>query len=449
MTVLRPTELAEDLGEELLRWLVGQRFFRTKGHAVTSARTLRSSILIEGDPALVHAMVSVDDGAPYQLLFGVRENVPDVLAHAVIGELDGRAVYDAPQDPELMGALLDLLLGQEDVAGLRFDADPSVAAGTRPRQIGVEQSNTSLIYGNAILKLYRQPEQGRNRDVDLHRALAGNPHIAAPLGVLTDHRPQEPVVLGFMQRFLPDAVEGWATATASVRDLLAEGDLHADEVGGDFAGESGRLGTAVAEVHNALAEATGVREVGQEELAAEADAMHARLDVVLSEVPSLASEEQTLRTAFDAVRTLTTPVRIHQIHGDLHLGQVLRTTAGWVLIDFEGEPGATPQQRAVPRSPLRDVAGMLRSFDYAAFHLLPGNDDPQDDRQRLTRATEWSDRNRTAFCEGYAEVGDDPREHAVLLRALELDKAVYEVRYEHHNRPDWAAIPLAAIQRRT
>jgi maltokinase len=448
VTVLRPTELAEDLGAELLRWLVGQRFFRTKGHTATSVRTLRSSVLIEGDPALVHAMVSVDDGDPYQLLFGVRTHAPDVPAHAVIGELDGRVVYDAPQDPELTGALLDLLLSQEDVGGLRFEADASVARGARPRQIGVEQSNTSLIFGNAILKLYRQPEPGGNRDVDLHRALTGNPHIAAPLGVLTDNRPQEPVVLGFMQRFLPDAVEGWATATASVRDLLAEGDLHADEVGGDFAGEAGRLGIAVAEVHKALAEATGVRTVGAAELASEVDAMHARLDVVLSEVPSLAAEEATLRAAFDAVRDLTGSVTIHQIHGDLHLGQVLRTTAGWVLIDFEGEPGATPEQRAVRRSPLRDVAGMLRSFDYAAFHLLPGNDDPQDDRQRLARATEWSDRNRTAFCEGYAEVGEDPRDHAVLLRALELDKAVYEVRYEHHNRPDWAAIPLAAIQRR-
>jgi maltokinase len=141
-------------------------------------------------------------------------------------------------------------------------------------------------------------------------------------------------------------------------------------------------------------------------------------------------------------------VPIHQIHGDLHLGQVLRTTTGWVLIDFEGEPGATPEQRSVPRSPLRDVAGMLRSFDYAAFHLLPGSDDRDDDRQRAARATEWSDRNRDAFCAGYAEVGEDPREQSVLLRALELDKAVYEVRYEHHNRPDWAAIPLAAIQRR-
>jgi maltokinase len=454
VTVIRPTELAEDLGDTLLRWIVGQRFFRTKGHAPTSVHTLRSSVVIDGDPALVHAMVSFDGGDPYQLLFGVRGHVPDHLTHTVIGQLDGRTVYDAPADPDLMTSFLDLLLDHgangEGLAGLRFEADARIERGVRPRPMGVEQSNTSLVYGQGVLKLYRQPETGHNRDVDLHRALAGNPHIATPLGVLVDDRPDTPTVLGFMQKFLPDAVEGWATATASVRDLLAEGDLHADEVGGDFAGEAGRLGAAVAEVHAALAEATGTRLVDSAELAAEVDAMHARLDVVLSEVPELASEEDHLRAAFDDVRTLTDPVPIHQIHGDLHLGQVLRTTAGWILIDFEGEPGATPEQRAVPRSPLRDVAGMLRSFDYAAFHLLPGSEEREDDRrQRAARATEWSDRNRDAFCAGYAEVGEDPRRHSVLLRALELDKAVYEVRYEHHNRPEWAAIPLAAIQRRS
>ncbi len=96
MTVIRPTELAEDLGDTLLRWLVGQRFFRTKGRAPTSVQTVRSSVLVDGDPSLVHAMVSVDGGDPYQLLFGVRPGLPDHLTHAAIGELDGHAVYDAP-----------------------------------------------------------------------------------------------------------------------------------------------------------------------------------------------------------------------------------------------------------------------------------------------------------------------------------------------------------------
>ena len=440
---------AEDLGTDLTTWLVDQRWFRAKARGASDVRTLRSAELAEG---LAHVLVSVD-GVTYQLPLGVRDTVSEHVEHAVIGRVDGQAVLDATQDPELMGVLLDLLADGASVAGLDFRAEPGIELerGVRARPIGVEQSNTSVVYGaQYILKIYRQPDPGPNRDVELHRALrsAGVKHIAEPLGVISGDLGAGETVYGFLQEFLPNSVEGWATATASVRDLLAEADLHADEVGGDFAGEAHRLGTAVAEVHAALAEATGSRPVDRATVNAEADAMHARLDTVLAEVPELAADEATLRVAFDAVRTLDGPLVVHQVHGDLHLGQVLRTTAGWVLIDFEGEPAATPEQRHAPRTPLRDVAAMLRSFDYAAFHLLAGHSGDSDaDRQQVARASEWADRNRAAFCDGYAEVAGDPREQAALLRALELDKAVYEVRYEHQNRPDWLAIPLAAIRR--
>ena len=190
--------------------------------------------------------------------------VPEHLEHAVITRTGGHAYWDATQDPELMGTLLGPARGQHDGrrAGVPDRAGRRTSTtGVRARPIGVEQSNTSVVYGSQyILKLYRQPDPGPNRDVDLHRALrsAGNAHIAAPLGVISGEAGHgEPVVLGFLQEFLPNTVEGWATATASVRDLLAEGDLHADEVGGDFAGEAHRLGVAVAEVHAALAAATG------------------------------------------------------------------------------------------------------------------------------------------------------------------------------------------------
>jgi maltokinase len=382
----------------------------------------------------------------------VRDDVPE--QHALIGRTADRLFYDATQDSELSGVLLDLIADGATVADLKFRTEPGVELerGVRARPIGVEQSNTSVVYGTQyILKLYRQPEPGPNRDVELHRALrsAGVKHIAEPLGVITGDFGSGETVLGFLQEFLPDAVEGWATATASVRDLLAEGDLHADEVGGDFAGEAYRLGTAVAEVHAALASATGTTTIDADAVDAEVDAMQERLSTVLTEVEDLAADEATLRAAFDAAREPRESLVIQQIHGDLHLGQVLRATAGWVLIDFEGEPAATPEQRRAPRIPLRDVAAMLRSFDYAAFHLLAGGGSgtTDADRQLFTRAAEWADRNRAAFCDGYAEVAGDPREHAALLRALELDKAVYEVRYEHHNRPDWLAIPLAAIRR--
>jgi maltokinase len=447
--VIEPGELVEDLGDGFLAWLVDQRWFRAKARGAAKVRTLRTATLADGDPTLLHAIVEVDDSDVYQLLLGLRAEVPEQLEHAVIGRAAGRVVYDATHDTELTAPLLDLIGDGVSLEGLTFRPEPGVELdrGLRARPIGVEQSNTSVVYGaQYILKLYRRPDPGPNRDVDLHRALraAGATHIAAPLGVITDERGAEPMVLGFLQEFLPNTVEGWSSATASVRDLLAEGDLHADEVGGDFAGEAYRLGAAVAQVHAALARTLGTTRVGPAEVAGQVAAMHTRLDTVLAEVPELAGDEAALREAFDAVRELREPLVVQQVHGDLHLGQVLRGLTGWVLIDFEGEPAATAAERDLPATPLRDVAAMLRSFDYAAFHLLAGE---EADRQHAARAAEWADRNRAAFCDGYAEVAGDPRAHGELLRALELDKAVYEVRYEHHNRPDWLPIPLAAIRR--
>ncbi|MBB1015966.1 hypothetical protein G6012_11720, partial [Dietzia schimae] len=125
-------------------------------------------------------------------------------------------------------------------------------------------------------------------------------------------------------------------------------------------------------------------------------------------------------------------------------GQTLRAPDRWIVIDFEGEPAAPLAERRVADAPARDVAGILRSLDYAAQHTLVG----VEDRQLRFRAREWRDRNVDAFCAGYAEVGDsDPRETGALLRAYTLDKALYEVVYETRNRPGWVAVPMGAVRR--
>jgi maltokinase len=178
---------------------------------------------------------------------------------------------------------------------------------------------------------------------------------------------------------------------------------------------------------------------------ATAKQMHERLDAAVSVVGALAPFADDIHAAYEAVATLPAAVPVQRIHGDFHLGQALRTDAGWVIIDFEGEPARTLGERTALMSPLRDVAGMLRSFDYAARHLLA----EQTAAPHLEyRAAEWAERNRDAFCDGYASAhGRDPREDAVLLRAFELDKAVYEVVYEARNRPTWLPIPLGSVER--
>ena len=134
------------------------------------------------------------------------------------------------------------------------------------------------------------------------------------------------------------------------------------------------------------------------------------------------------------------------MHGDYHLGQVMRTQTGWVVLDFEGEPASPLAQRRARSSPLRDVAGMLRSFDYAARHQLFTHPVAGPSSSLAAKAADWVRRNSDAFCAGYAAAGGlDPAENSVLLRAMLLDKAVYEVIYEARNRPTWVSIPLESI----
>ncbi|MFI9814583.1 maltokinase N-terminal cap-like domain-containing protein [Saccharothrix variisporea] len=409
----------DTLGTALAQWLVGQRWYA--GTDVGEVRVERATTLVHGDPALLHLLVQVD-GERYQLLLGRRATLPDDLAHAWICDTPEGAVYAATHDGELMSRLLGALRDRAGGPGPAFDPEPGahVVHGLPARVVAVEQSNTSLVFGDRhILKLYRRILPGPHPDVDLHRALhdVGAQHVARLQGVVSAHLDGVPTVLGVLQEYLPGCHDGWTLATTGDRDA--------------FVPEAAALGRSVARVHAALARAFGARNPAVSDLNDTADHLHRRLTAL--GVPELADHEPAIRAAYDRLRTLRGPFVLQRVHGDLHLGQALHTNGRWTLIDFEGEPGRPLEERNAPRHALQDVATMLRSFDYAAHH---GEPDPK-----------WASALREAFCAGYAAVLDDPRDQPVLLHALELDKAVYEVAYERAHRPDWIGIPLGAITR--
>ncbi|WP_309110635.1 phosphotransferase [Saccharothrix sp.] len=403
----------------LTDWLVRQRWY-----AGTRASTLhveRATTLVHGDPTLLHLLVEVD-GERYQLLLGRRATLPDELAHARICDTPDGTLYAATHDSELMARLLSALRDRSGGPGPAFDPEPGahVVHGLPARVVDAEQSNTSLVFGDRhILKLFRRVQPGPHPDVDLHRALhdVGAQHVARLLGTVTAHLDGVPAALGILQEYLPGCRDGWTLATTGDRTA--------------FIPEAAELGRTVARVHADLARAFGARNPAVSDLHDTADRLHLRLTTF--GVPELAPHEPAIRAAYDRLRTLRGPFVLQRVHGDLHLGQALHTTGRWTIIDFEGEPGRPLDERNAPRHALQDVATMLRSFDYAAHQ---GDPDPL-----------WATRLREAFCAGYAAVLDDPRHQPVLLHALELDKAVYEVAYEHAHRPDWVHIPLGAITR--
>lgn len=465
---MSPQDLLAEISHAVAAWLPDQRWFAGKGRQVRSVEPISAITLTGTDPQLVHAVVAVhsdDSRTVYQLPLGLRDDLPEHLGNTGITASGSRVVYDAAQDPELAGELLRLFAEgatfDTDTVDLRFtlEAGVEIDPSQRPRPMSVEQSHTSVVFGQEyILKLYRRIALGESPDLELHRALArvGCKHIATPLGALEGNVEGVRVTLGMLGEFLPNTADGWAMATASVRDLLAQQDIDTigddmqiietdpADVGGDFASEAHRLGGAVATVHADLSRALGQQPVAGAELELLTAEMHERLDKVLPDVPELARLEPGIRSAFDAVRQASPGPDLQRIHADLHLGQVLRHVTGWIVIDFEGEPSTPLEQRSRPGSPLRDVAGMLRSFDYAARHMVVGPDAPE---LHVAAAERWAERNKAAFCDGYAEIGPDPRGHDVVLHAFELDKAIYEVGYEHGHRPGWMQIPLAAIER--
>ncbi|GAA2171238.1 maltokinase N-terminal cap-like domain-containing protein [Actinomadura napierensis] len=461
------------LTRDLADWLPRQRWFGGKDAPIEELSIGIATELLAGDPGLHHLVLDVrQNGASdrYQVLLGVRRDLPDRLRYARIGAPpDGGAkeqVYDAAHDPDLTRTLLEDLAAGASVGPLRFRHVPGARIRTDLTSLPItaEQSNTSLLFGDDyICKLFRRLSDGINLDLEVNLALtrAGCEHVPAVHGWIeleeADGAGGEPVTLGLLSDYLRTGADGWSLAIASVRDWFAHttqpeedewAELDASAAGGDFAAEAERLGAATAQVHRALADAFGVTVVPADEIRAMAARMNAELTRTCRDVPGLAPHAKALTGAYIDLAAQAGPLAVQRVHGDYHLGQVLRSESGWTLLDFEGEPARTQRERRALSHPLRDVAGMLRSFEYAARFLITRSGTvPLESGGHLeTRAHAWAARNRAAFCRGYAAAGGaDPAAHAVLLRAFEFEKAVYEVRYEARNRPAWLPVPLKSL----
>ncbi|MEV1027113.1 maltokinase [Streptomyces sp. NPDC050264] len=430
-----PTQVpASSLVALLARWLPRQRWFTGQGRDITGV-SVAAATKLSAD--CYHLLVRVDqrgssDGAHYQVLLGVAAHVPPRMGPSLIGEVEARPgerllVYDAVHDHRAAIVLLERLRRGGSMGHLRFESLPrtSVPCGLTPRVLDVEQSNTSIVYGDElILKLFRHIQPGMNPDLEVTGALArhGFNQVPAPVGWFQTEAPFWST-LGMVQPFLTESTDGWALALESGGRRTG------------FADEAYELGRTTGELHVALAKVFPT-DIGPVDLPVRlADAMTHRLLRAAASVAELRAHVPALQEIYAAVVTAGGDPPLQRTHGDLHLGQVLHAQGRWHIVDFEGEPAKPVADRRAVRSPIADVAGMLRSFDYAA-------------QSGAVFLPHWADRCRDAFCAGYGESGGfDPRAVPAALRAHEADRAVYEVVYESVYRPDRVTVPMNAVAR--
>jgi len=415
--------------------LTAQRWFGSKSQDVADVKVLET--------------VPVD---------GYELAVVEVSFHPGTHELYQLALRDGEDgvdDPEFVRALARLMDADSDIEtadGLvefRHTGRP-IGDIAHVRAMGAEQSNSSLVLDERIaLKVYRRLGPGPNPELEVLRFLTerGFEHIAALRGWYAHTGPLIDATLGIAQEFVPGSTDGWDLAMADLREDPAR-----------FVERAVQLGEVTGALHTALASDATDPAFAPEETSAESlgllnatvDEQIERVFVSLpDEIPELApirGRGEEVRDRLSLLTTVGSAGRVIRHHGDYHLGQVLEGRDGrWIVLDFEGEPARTLVERRRKRSPLRDVAGMLRSFAYAASaaRILYDTPAPED----------WENEVRAAFLGGYLASVDrtllPPGRAAVerLIAVYELEKAVYELRYELDNRPDWASIPVAGICR--
>jgi trehalose synthase-fused probable maltokinase len=441
----------------LTEWLLDRRWFGSKARDVAHLNVLDVVPIHDGPPALAAALVEArfpgGTHDVYQLLLGMRS---DGFGDAVVAELGGITVYDAFADPHACDLIGGLLRDGAEIHGERariefhwLEGVEPPRPGARVRSIGAEQSNTSIVFDDAlVLKAFRRVEAGDNPELEMLRFLSdkGFPNIA-PLGGWYQYEGElMDATFGVVQRFIADASDGW--------------DLALDELASDperFVTRLRDLGAVIGQMHTVLASdgsdpAFAPEEPSDESLALLTATIDEEIERQFLELPDIeavapiAGRAAEVRDRLQLLSHVGVRGRLIRHHGDLHLGQTMLSAAdGWIVLDFEGEPARPLLERRRKRSPLRDVAGMLRSFAYAAS---------ASDLQRGRPAPEgWEERAREAFLAGYLEAVDPvllpPGEAPTrtLLSIFELEKAVYELRYELNNRPDWVGIPVAGIAR--
>jgi len=452
------SELLEPLEEEVLReWVVLQRWFGSKARDVAHLNVLEAFTLRAEPPQLVLALVEARFPAGthevYQVPIGIRP-ASDGWSERVIAEVGDKTYYDALADPAHARELLHLMRSNADVQagegtlGFRWSGGAGEGGTVEVRPVGVEQSNSSIVFGEAlILKAFRRVEPGVNPELELLRFLSERefPHIAPIAGWFQYDGRLMDATLGVLQEYLAGATDGWDLAL----DALAT-DPEA------FLGHVRALGVVTGELHSSLGSEGSDPAFAPEEPSTEAIAILTatideeieRIFVELPDDPAIdpiRGRGQDVQERLQVLAGFGTGGRVIRTHGDYHLGQTMLAERGWVILDFEGEPGRPISQRRLKRSPLRDVAGMLRSFSYAAAgsRILRGAPPPEG----------WEERARETFLAGYFEAVDQallpPGDEATrkMLAIFELEKAVYELRYELNNRPDWVAIPVAGIVR--
>ena len=436
--------------DELREYVLAQRWYGSKSEEVASVRAVDAFPLQRGGekPLLAVAVVEVRFAAGTHDLY----NVPLGLRRGDGGfaSADGWSAFDALEDEEFVQGLVDLLREQATVehegGTVQFCTIGDVGEGGAVRAMGSEQSNTSVVLDERlVLKLYRRLEAGVNPELELLRFLTehGFPSIASLEGWAAHVGQPLDATLAILQHYVPVRRDGW---TFALEDLAAGGN--------GFVPLVRRLGEVTGRMHTVLASEPSDSAFSPEEPSVEALALIvARIDEEIEQVfaslPDLA-ELEPLEGRADQLRDRLREMgqsgplgRLIRHHGDYHLGQVLWTEADdWVVLDFEGEPARPLRERRHKRSPLRDVAGMLRSFSYAASAsaLEHGIEPP----------TGWEGRARSEFLAGYLAEADPTiiPDGSVLdrrLRLFELEKALYELHYELGHRPDWVRVPVAGI----